>query len=104
MGLNVKYWGKQVLAKIAGLVGNPLKLDKATTMNERMTHARVLVKVLINRIFPYTIMFENDHGHTVEQEVEFEWKPILCTKCKKFGHVLKECRKYIREETNNKAL
>lgn len=36
-GLNVKYWGKQALAKIAGLVGNPLKTDKATTMKERMT-------------------------------------------------------------------
>ncbi|XP_009804027.1 uncharacterized protein [Nicotiana sylvestris] len=103
-GLNVKYWGKQALEKIAGLVGNPLKAYKATTMKERMTFARVLVEVPINKVFPDTIMFDNEHGHIVEQDVKFEWKPILCTKYKYFGHELKECRKYIREETNNTAL
>ncbi|XP_070009963.1 uncharacterized protein [Nicotiana sylvestris] len=102
-GLNVKYWGKQVLAKIVGLVGNPLKVDKITTMKERMKYARVLVEVPINKVFPDTVMFENEHGHIVEQEVDVEWKPILCTKCKYYGHELKECRKYIREEINSKA-
>ncbi|XP_075092350.1 uncharacterized protein LOC142172591 [Nicotiana tabacum] len=102
-GLNVKYCGKQALAKITGMVGNPLKADKVTTMKERMTYARVLVEVPINKVFPDTVIFENEHGHIVEQEMDFEWKPILCTKCKNYGHELKECRKYIREEINNKA-
>lgn len=61
------------------------------------------MEVPINKVFPDTVMFENEHGHIVEQEVEFEWKPILCTKCKNHGHDLKECMKYIREEINNRA-
>ncbi|XP_070004223.1 uncharacterized protein [Nicotiana sylvestris] len=97
------YWGKQALAKIAGMVGNPLKSDKATTMKERMTYARVLVEVPINMEFLDTVMFENEHGQIVEQEIEFEWKPVLCTKCKNYGHELKECRKQIKEEQNSTA-
>lgn len=85
------------------MVGNPLKADKATTMKERMTYARVLVEVPINMAFPDTVMFENEYGQIVEQEVEFEWKLILCTKCKNYGHELKECRKQIREELSSKV-
>ncbi|KAG5577524.1 hypothetical protein H5410_057658 [Solanum commersonii] len=93
VGLDVKYWGKNALTKIVGLVGNPLRADKATTNRERMTYAKLLVEIPLNQEYPTCIMFENENGNIVEQRVEYEWKPVLCTKCKNFGHENSECRR-----------
>lgn len=38
-------------------------------------------------------MFEDERGRIVEYEVFYDKKPILCGKCKKFGHEMQECRK-----------
>lgn len=32
-------------------------------------------------------------GRIVEQQVVYEWRPILCNKCKNFGHHEDECRR-----------
>lgn len=44
-GLDIKYQGKVAFTKIAGMIGKPLKDDKATTNKERLAFARVLVEV-----------------------------------------------------------
>src|SRR5688572_26648021 len=38
--LDLKYWGKAALTKIAGLVGKPIKADSATTTKEKLMFAR----------------------------------------------------------------
>lgn len=63
-----------------------------------MTYTRVLVEIPLNQTYPSTVRFENEYGRILEQEVAYEWKSVLCTKCKKFGHELGECRKLIKEE------
>lgn len=97
-GLDIKYWSKNALTKIAGLVGNPLKADRATTWKERMTFARVLVEVALDQPYPQSVMFENEVGKIVEQRVQYEWKPTLCPECNNYGHEKQECRKYIQVE------
>lgn len=71
-GLNIKYWGKGTLTKIAGLVGKPLKADRATKNKERMTYARILVELPLDKIYPIGIMFKNEQRRIVEQLVEYE--------------------------------
>ncbi|XP_019258689.1 PREDICTED: uncharacterized protein LOC109236904 [Nicotiana attenuata] len=61
-GLDIKYWGKNALTKIAGLIGKPLKVDRATTNKERLAFARVLVELSINQQYPKQVMFENEVG------------------------------------------
>ncbi|XP_009777272.1 uncharacterized protein [Nicotiana sylvestris] len=65
-GLDIKYWGKNALMKIAGMVGKPLKVDRATSQKKRLTFARILVKVSINQQYPSKIMFENEYGKIIE--------------------------------------
>ncbi|XP_019236346.1 PREDICTED: uncharacterized protein LOC109216625 [Nicotiana attenuata] len=67
-GLDIKYWGKVALTKIAGLIGKPLKADTATTKTERLMYARVLVEVKLNQQYPISIKFENEVGKIVEQD------------------------------------
>ena len=59
VGLDIKYWGKNALTKIAGLMGHPLKADRATTRKDRLTFARVLIEMPLNKEYPKVIMFEN---------------------------------------------
>ncbi|KAF3672076.1 hypothetical protein FXO38_06284 [Capsicum annuum] len=39
-GLNIKYWGKATLTKIASLIGKSLRADRAISNKQRMTYAR----------------------------------------------------------------
>ncbi|XP_060170335.1 uncharacterized protein LOC132601250 [Lycium barbarum] len=98
VGLDIKYWGKSALTKIAGMIGRPLKADRATTHKERLTFARVLVEMPINKEYPTEVRFENEVGRIVEQRVEYEWKPTMCTRCKNFGHGVNECRRQQRDK------
>ncbi|XP_016452665.2 uncharacterized protein LOC107777186 [Nicotiana tabacum] len=97
-GLDIKYWGKNALTKISGMIGKPLKADRATTNKKRLAFAKVLVEVLINQTYPTQVIFENEMGKIVKQEVYYEWKPTLCPKCKNFGHELQDYRKLYKEE------
>ncbi|XP_009796659.1 uncharacterized protein [Nicotiana sylvestris] len=71
--LDIKYWGQVALTKLAGLK------------------------------YPDTIMFEDERGRIVDQEVFYEWKPTLCGKCKNIGHEMNECRRFIKEEKEKQA-
>ncbi|KAH0776179.1 hypothetical protein KY290_007590 [Solanum tuberosum] len=52
----------------------------------------------LNKEYPIGEMsFENEVGKIVEQKVEYEWKPVWCTKCKNYGQELRECRRQQRE-------
>ncbi|XP_070004295.1 uncharacterized protein LOC142163443 [Nicotiana tabacum] len=98
LDLDIKYWDKTTLTKIAGLIGQPLKAGSATTQRERLTYARVLVEIELNQTYPTTIMFENEYEKIVEQNVVYDWEPVLCGKCGNYGHEMKECRKFLKEE------
>ncbi|KAL2938105.1 50S ribosomal protein L24 [Bienertia sinuspersici] len=92
-GLDIKYWGERILFKIIGQVGKGLKVDRATASRERLLYARVLIEIQIGQEFVVTITFQNENGKVMEQRVEYEWKPLVCTKCKGFGHVGADYRK-----------
>ena len=67
VGLDIKYWGKNALTKIAGLIGHPLKADRATTRKDRLTFARELIEMPLNKEYPKVIMFENEIWNVVHQ-------------------------------------
>lgn len=74
-------------------MGNPLKADTTTTNKVSLTYARVLVEMPLNKEYATVIMFENEIGKIIEQKVEYEWEPVWCNKCKKYGHELQDCRR-----------
>jgi len=98
MNLDIKYWGQNALTKIAGMVGNPLKADRATTQKQRLQFARILVEVEPDQMYPDMVMFENECGAIIEQEVRYEWKPVFYKACGNFRHDIRECRKQLRQD------
>lgn len=67
--------------------------DKNTMEKNMVNFARVLVEMPILDRIPVHIHFEDEQGMIQQQRVEFEWKPVFCGKCKKYGHEEEHCKK-----------
>ncbi|XP_021731006.1 uncharacterized protein LOC110697913 [Chenopodium quinoa] len=85
--LDLKFWGREALMKIAGLIGKPIKTDKITALKKRIAYARIMIEVAVNGEFPEFIEFFDENGNRIKQAVQFEWKPVECHMCKGMGHV-----------------
>lgn len=68
-------------------------MDVATKSKERLNFARVMVEVGRKKELPDTIRFCNEHGVIVDQNVEYEWRPVQCGRCSGFWHEEVHCRK-----------
>lgn len=68
-------------------------MEQATRNKEKLHFARVMVEVGLQQKLPDEISFCNEHGSVIEQKVEYEWRPILCTKCAAYGREGDDCRK-----------
>ncbi|XP_074318396.1 uncharacterized protein LOC141655205 [Silene latifolia] len=90
--LPVKFWGK-CLPKIAGLLGSFVYCDTAIVDKTRLGFARVMVDVPFGAPIPDSVRFLDEDGCVVKIRVEFEWKPLLCSKCKGIGHETASCKK-----------
>ncbi|KAJ8441780.1 hypothetical protein Cgig2_009026 [Carnegiea gigantea] len=80
--LDLKYWSASALSKLASLLGTPIMVHKNTKKKYRIQHH-----------VPKHIYFENEHRILMQQEVLFEWEPVLCGKCKRYGHETTNCTK-----------
>ncbi|KAJ6408657.1 hypothetical protein OIU84_011896 [Salix udensis] len=86
-GLPFPLWTTQGLSHAASMVGKPLSCDEHTHEYTRLDYARVCVEV--DATLPYVHHFEIDcslSADPIRIEVEYEWKPKRCEKCKVFGH------------------
>ena len=92
-GLDLKYWGVKALTKICSGVGKFIKPDNSTLNKDKLQFARILIETDLDAPLPDTITFINEKGCTINQVVQYDWKPVLCTLCKRFGHEGKNCKR-----------
>ncbi|XP_074313721.1 uncharacterized protein LOC141648913 [Silene latifolia] len=91
-GIPLKFWG-DCLVPIAGLVGNFVRKDIATTEKKRLSYARVLVEFKMDQHLPDKIQFLDETGNVVVVQVTYKWRPVSCEGYKGFGHDKQQCRK-----------
>ncbi|XP_010689229.1 uncharacterized protein LOC104902967 [Beta vulgaris subsp. vulgaris] len=91
MRLDFKYWSERCLAKLVSPIGKFVKVDAATAKREKLQYARVMIEVKIDQEFPDQLSFVNEKGIEVVIEVNYEWKPEKCLKCKQLGHKTELC-------------
>ena len=89
--LHLKFWSQNNLSKLADLIGVPLYMDKATTSMERVAFARCFVEISANAPLKIFVWLEVEEEEKVNIDVEYEWIPHTCTKCKSFGHIAAQC-------------
>ncbi|XP_026378730.1 uncharacterized protein LOC113273184 [Papaver somniferum] len=83
------------LRSIASCVGVPIMLDKQTLNRTGMIYARFSVEIDTSREFPSFILVYLDHMLAFEVDVEYPWKPPMCTHCKTFNNSSIACKKVV---------
>lgn len=89
----LQYWGLSALNNIVGVIGKPIRTNRATAQKDILEFAGVLVEVSIDQEFPNEIIFCNEKGKMISQQVLYECKPVLCSDCGGIGHNMEQCRK-----------
>lgn len=79
-------WGANSLSRIGSILGKPVCADEATSSQQRISYARLLVEIDITQPIKYKIHIEDEEGNSVEQRVLYDWIPPYCSKCKVAGH------------------
>ena len=87
----MEYWNPEGLSHIASIIGKPLHVDKLTASGRRITFARMCIEVDAKFELLKNLMIEVEDPVSGELDqidlpVEYQWNPIRCAKCKKFGH------------------
>ncbi|KAH0709082.1 hypothetical protein KY284_010509 [Solanum tuberosum] len=84
--LPLNCWGMQSLSRLSSWLSIPLYADECTTQIDRVSYARVLVKMDISQKMPTEVKVEDLNGREFTQKVVYEWVPAYCSKCLIIGH------------------
>lgn len=68
---------------IAGMFGRVIRIDNATHNKDQMQFSRVLVEMNVN----HGLSFTSEDEELITIKVQYDWKPQVCAKCNKFGHL-----------------
>ncbi|KAJ6417148.1 hypothetical protein OIU84_002950 [Salix udensis] len=86
-GLPLPLWSVKGLSLAASMVGKPLSCDQQIHNCTKVEYARVCVE--IDASLPYVHSFEIESmlsSEPMQVMVEYEWKPVRCSKCSVFDH------------------
>nr|GEX80321.1 high-affinity nitrate transporter [Tanacetum cinerariifolium] len=105
--VTIEAWTVNGISVIASRLGKPRIKDKTTRMcsegTGRVGYARVLVEVQAEKEFKNMIEICYKSGLMLRKcskfvEVEYTWKPPICSHYRVFGHVDNKCGKKNRDE------
>lgn len=82
--------GSKSLSRIASVLGTPMFADECTTKQSRISYARMLIKINVNRPLPDEITVIDPKGKYFQQHVTYDWKPEFCGVCQVVGHKCRE--------------
>lgn len=46
----------------------------------------------LNDVFTENVVLEDEKGGQFIQQVVYEWRPLKCKECSRFGHTVKDCK------------
>lgn len=111
--LPLNCWSEGSLSRIGSIIGTPICADECTSLQKRISYARMLVEVDVTQPLKYSLKIEGDNGVVVDQRVYYEWVPQFCQKCQKVGHICKgkmeqkeekvPQKQWIRKETSTQT-
>ncbi|XP_070017985.1 uncharacterized protein [Nicotiana sylvestris] len=91
--LPLNCWEDDSLSRIGSTLGVLIYVDACTTKVERISYARILVKIDVTRPLPIQIMVEDPNGREFEQEIWYDWMPMYCNKYLQLDHMCQESQK-----------
>ena len=87
----LEYWNADSLSYIASAIGKPLHVDRVTATGRRISFAWMCIEINAEDELLKSLELGSDDTQFGEPErvtlrVEYQWIPIRCARCKKFGH------------------
>lgn len=92
-GLPFQFWSGENLSVIGSVLGKPLYTDRHTKSRERLSYARLCVKVYAGNSFQDSIVIQTEDERCHTQKVVYDWKLVRCSACVCFGHGDSQCPK-----------
>lgn len=90
--LPLSCWTNTALSHICSKIGRPLHTDHMTFTKERVSYVRVLVKIDAAKSLIREVLIKVGNTEWI-QTVDYEFEPIYCSNCGKFGHNSGDCEK-----------
>ncbi|KAG5526205.1 hypothetical protein RHGRI_032471 [Rhododendron griersonianum] len=91
----LELWSAAGLSFIASPIGIPLYADRFTETVQRLSYARICVKVEVGAKFVDSIDVMYTDGTKVTVGVKYPWRPARCLDCHVFGHSTQQCGKKV---------
>lgn len=88
--LPLSCWSGDSLSRIGSVIGTPICAYECTSLQQRISYARILVEVDITKPLVYKVQIEGDNSMKVEQKIYYEWVSLFCQKCHLVGHICRE--------------
>lgn len=82
-----------MLSKLGSSVGKPLCMDSVTAACDRLSYARILIEIKPEEAMIREVEITTHNKKVYKQQVVFEWLPLNCKTCNKFGHDTTCCPK-----------
>lgn len=84
-------WSNEGLAFVASILGKLWCLDDATTGKERLNFVCICVEIKSDLDYHKFVQFKLKSELIITIDVEYPWKPFVCSKCNTFGHSKTKC-------------
>lgn len=78
-------------SRISRQLDNPVYADECTTKMQRISFARVLIKMDVTEPLHKLIKVQDPNGRCFEQQIWYDWVLKYCEKCLLIGH---DCNNY----------
>ena len=87
----LEYWNPEGLGYIESVISKPLHVHQMTATWRRLSFARLCIEVSaeFKLLKEFDIEFidpTSGEPTMINLKVEYQWNPIRCAKCRKFGH------------------
>lgn len=77
---------------LANLVGILVCFDETTVRRDMSGSVRALIEVKPNRQLSSVLLVEPADRQVARVEVDYKWKPFVCSNCHSFGHIAEACK------------
>ncbi|XP_045797590.1 uncharacterized protein LOC123891736 [Trifolium pratense] len=84
--LNLVYYDESLLWAVASMVGTPVKVDMHTLRVARGKFARLCVEIDLTKPVVGKVGINGEW-----YQVQYEGLHVICTRCGRYGHILKDC-------------
>ncbi|KAK9756406.1 hypothetical protein RND81_01G095100 [Saponaria officinalis] len=89
--LDLKFWGKKCLERIADEVGKVVRCDVYTEQRIHVAYARILVAMEMDQPLVSEVQYLDEVDKLGVVRIEYEWLPVMCKTCNGFGDEAGKC-------------